>query len=60
MTTPNSQDSFRQWLDEEIESAKESAAESNKAAMNSYGAGMDYGEYMGLRRVRDYFTGELS
>lgn len=59
MTTPQSQNEFREWLDEEIESALELAKESNKIAMNSYGAGQDYGEYMGLLRVRSYFTGEL-
>lgn len=57
--TPQSENEFRKWLDEEIKDAKEMAKESSKQDMNSYGAGMDYGEYQGLLRVRSYFTGEL-
>jgi hypothetical protein len=58
MTTPQSQQEFREWLDAEIAEALEAAKESSKAAMNSYGAGMDYGVYEGLLTVRRYFTGE--
>ncbi len=50
---------FREWLNKEIELAKQEAVESNKIAMNSYGAGLDYGIYNGLLQVRSYFTGEL-
>ncbi len=59
MSTPQSQGSFREWLDEEIAEALVTARSSGKAAMNSYGAGMDYGTYMGLLQARNYFTGEL-
>lgn len=59
MSTPGSQDDFRKWLDGEIADALGVARESSDLAMNSYGAGYDYGEYMGLLRVRSYFTGEL-
>lgn len=57
--SPEKENDFREWLDEEIAEALSLAKESSAIAMNSYGAGQDYGEYMGLLKVRSYFTGEL-
>lgn len=56
--TPQSQNKFREWLDSEIASAKETIAEYQSFDHNSYGKGYDDGLYAALRSVRAYFTGE--
>lgn len=56
--TPQSQNRFRKWLDEEIDSAKEALAEYEGCDQNSYGKGYDDGLFAALRAVREYFTGD--
>ena len=60
MTTPQSQNRFREWLDEQIEEAHETVSEYAREKMdqNSYGKGYDDGLYAALRSVRAYFTGD--
>lgn len=57
MTTPESQATFRKWLDEAIEEARADAKETADA-MNSFGHGYDSGIRDGLIKARSYFTGE--
>lgn len=57
MTTPQSQDAFRKWLDEAISEARVDAKETADAP-NSYGHGYDEGIRDGLLKARNYFTGD--
>ncbi len=50
---------FEDWLTDERGNADREAAESHKAAMNSYGAGYDAGYAAALRLVAEKATPEI-
>lgn len=50
---------LKEWLTEEIESARKDAVESARVAHNSYGDGYDTGFYNALERVRLKLNGQL-
>lgn len=50
---------FEDWLTEERRVSDIEAAESHKAAMNSYGAGYDAGYVAALRLVAEKATSEI-
>lgn len=58
MTTPAVYDRLIQDIKERLAEAKVEAAESHKAAMNSYGAGYDAGRVATLRELLISITGD--
>jgi hypothetical protein len=58
VTTPGTMNSILERLRDKIGDAEEEAAESHKAAMNSYGAGYDRGYADALKEMLADITGD--